>query len=526
VAALGLLAYSNTFSVPFLFDDEGYILENPAITDPGYMADLERAEGLPLHENVRSTLRSRHLVYLSFAMNHRLHGLQVTGYHAVNLAVHILNAALLYFLVILTFKTPCLRGSELTRHSGSIALLSALLFVSHPLQTGAVTYISQRFASLAAFFYLLSLVSYVRSRLSIRNSPRLLLYALAVLSAICAMKSKETAFTLPAAVALYEFFFFAGHGPEGRRAALARRVVYLLPLFLTMLIIPLSLIKPGLPLGEAVEGATRAQGAISRVEYIMTQPRVVVTYIRLLLLPVNQNLDHGYPTYGPPLKPAVFLSSVFLLMVLALGAYSYYRSRRGEPLQRLVSFGVFWFFIALSVESSVISLANVMYEHRVYLPSVGAFVAAAAAAALAFSNMPGEGRPRKAAILILLLLPALFTAAAYKRNAVWQSGITIWSDVVGKSPGNARGHFNLGLAFQRAGMTESARMHYEAALDLEGNMFQAHLNLGQIYGEKGLVREAAGHFQAALEIRPDDAVARRNLALLYEKAEKPDSGGQ
>jgi hypothetical protein len=231
IALLGLLAYSNTFDVPFTFDDFENISENPIIKDFNHFIEPSTAGGYKKY----AALKSRYMGYLTFALNYRAHGLDVRGYHAVNLAIHIVNALLVYWLVVLTFRTPFMKDSQFRDYAGYIALFSALLFVAHPVQTQAVTYIVQRLASLATLFYLLAIALYVKCRLCGALSSRsAVLYALALISAVLAMKTKETAFTLPVMVALYEVLFFGG-SPR-------KRFLYVLPLVLTMLIIPLTLL--------------------------------------------------------------------------------------------------------------------------------------------------------------------------------------------------------------------------------------------------------------------------------------------
>jgi tetratricopeptide (TPR) repeat protein len=153
IITLGLLVYSNTFSSPFVFDDEINIVANPINKDLGYFARPSSAKSFRGPVEYPALLK-RYMGHLSFALNYRLHGLDVTGYHVVNLAIHLINGGLVYLLVVLTFRTPRLENSQLRQSAGGIALMSALLFVCHPVQTQAVTYIVQRLASMAAMFYL------------------------------------------------------------------------------------------------------------------------------------------------------------------------------------------------------------------------------------------------------------------------------------------------------------------------------------------------------------------------------------
>ncbi len=503
--AVGLAAYWNTFDTPFQWDEKPLIEENPIVRDLGYFASPSSAKGLPHH----GALTRRYVGFLSFALNYRLHGLDVTGYHVVNLSIHLLNAALLYAIVLLSFKTPALRDALLGKTAGRVALFASLLFVAHPVQTEAVTYIFQRLASLAAFFSLLSLAAYLRSRLAAGARGRWGFMALSVLAAVLAMKTKENAFTLPLAIALYEFLFFTG--PKGPRA------LRLVPILLTLIIIPLSLTGHG---GHGLASATRGYAAYGRGEYLLTQFPVIVLYLRLLFLPVNQNVDHHFPLYGSFSAPDVAASFGLLCLILAAAVYMLYRSRRLPDL-RLAAAGIFWFFLALSVESSVIPLPMLVNEYRLYLPSAGAFWAVSTGAFLLAERI-GSKRARGFALLTLALIPLVLASATHARNRVWQSKIRLWEDVAGKSPLNERAHYNLANSYLSEGLMEKAVEHYEIALQLNPEHESSHNNLGIAFQEQGDYQKAIEHFDAAVRLRPDYGDALNNLGTAYQSAGKTE----
>jgi hypothetical protein len=523
IAAVGLLVYSNTFHAPFQLDDVDLIAKNPVVKDLGSFMPFS---GPGLDE----TASRRYVGYLSFALNYRLNGTDPWGYHLINLFVHVMNALLVYLLVSLMFMTPFLRGSLLAGQARHIALLSGLFFVSHPLQTEAVTYVFQRLASLAAFFCLLSLASYAGSRLSDDPRRRYALLALSLASAVLAMKTKENAFTLPLVITLYEFLFFTRPGPRAAGATdtgtFGGRVLRLAPFLLAMFIIPLSISGTGRPLGEVVESASRGYAGISRWDYLCTQLRVVVTYVRLLFLPVNQNVDYDYPLYGSLLNPPVLLSALFIFSLIGLSIWLIVRSGRTCPGCRVIAFGVFWFFITLSVESGVIPIPMLINEYRVYLPSAGAFMAMTAGAFMLLPVKGGEGRVRTAALLLLMTPAVLLPAAAYVRNETWRSRISLWEDAVAGAPEKLRPHVNLGLAYYDAGRTEEAIGQYLAAFRLRPQSLKVHINLGLAYFDAGRMEKAVRHYRAALRLDPDSVQVLNNLGLayremgLYEKAEE------
>jgi tetratricopeptide (TPR) repeat protein len=514
IAAIGFLAYSNTLHAPFQLDEYEQIIHNPVIRDLRNFT----SEKTGYDFNPR-----RFVGNFTFALNYHFGHLDVVGYHIVNLFIHITNALFVYLFVLLTFRTPPMRQSADASASPGpslIALFSALLYVAHPLQTEAVTYVVQRFTSLATFFYLLSLVMYIRGRLtiekqddtegrlfSIRSLP---FFLVSLIAAVCAMKTKEIAFTLPLVILLYESVFF--------KLPSKKKLLFLLPILLTLLIVPLSLLQSGKPMGEILSDLgklTKVQTQMSRWAYLMTEMRVIVTYILLIFLPVNQNLDYDYPVYHSLFVPTVFFSFLFLLCILGLGIYLVVRGKRHNPFAghyRLIGFGILWFFITLSVESSVIPIADVIFEHRLYLPLVGALTAITTGAVVAGKRL----RIEKIVIPALVLVTLLLSGLTYARNTLWNDEIRLWQDVAEKSPNKARPHANLGYAYLSRGQWDKAITEFQTALRLRHSA-QDHYNLGVAYGKKGLIEKAKEEYLFALSAA-NFAKPHNNLGVLYAKS--------
>lgn len=561
IALVGILGYSNSFQVPFLFDDLTSISENPVITDLGSFLS-----GAGLAYNAR-----RFVGYLSFALNYRFGGLEPAGYHAVNLAIHLASSFLVYALVRLTLGTPVLVAlrpgagevGEGRQPLQYVPLFSALLFVCHPIQTQAVTYLVQRLASLAAMFYLLALVLYVAGRLAGPNSAAqtpsgaageggrapgavrpYLCYAGALLAALLALATKEIAFTLPLALMLYELCFF---GLSRRKKALLGGAALASALFLAA-----AIAASDRPLGELISDVSdqlRLQTAMSRWDYFLTQCSVIVTYLRLLFLPVGQNLDYDYPIRHSLFQPQVLFPFLLLVSLLALALKLYRSSARGGSAgaeSRLICFGILWFFVTLSIESSVIPIEDVIYEHRMYLPALGAFLALSCAGALLARRRP---RAVAAAALGFVLL---MTGVTWVRNLTWRDGVTFWSDVVAKSPNKARPHLNLGAELENLGRSREAILEFRKALALYPDYRQAYGNLGAAlnsvgdfpeamavlgeglrkfpgdpdllnnlgvsYAAQGRAEIAVGYFEAAVKLAPEVAKYRSNLATARQEA--------
>jgi tetratricopeptide (TPR) repeat protein len=537
VVLLGVAAYANTFHAPFQYDDYQSLLELPYLQDLRYLTDWSLAGQYAAEHN----FRMRFVGNLTFALNYALHGTDVVGYHIVNLAIHLVNALLVYSLVRLTFRTPFfeIQHSELITQNSKfkiqnfIALFAALLFVAHPVQTQAVTYIVQRLTSLATLFYLACLVLYIKARENFAGqggtARGVCWYGASLCCAVLAMKTKEIAFTLPVAVSLYEFMFFRGEWK--------RRAVYLVPLLLTMLVIPLTLIGTyGAP-GDSVGQMTRVDSDLSRWEYLCTELRVIVTYLRLLLLPVHQNLIYDYPVYRTLFTPPVFLSFLLLAALFGLAVYLVYKSSskfqvsgfkfQGSPVTghqspvtafRLIAFGIFWFFLALSVESSVIPIMDVIFEHRLYLPSVGAFIALATCCGMVAKRLGAKRKGWETAVAALAgLIVLALTGATYARNDVWRSQESLWQDVVNKSPGKAAAYQNLGIALYGRGEVARAFACFDRAIAIDPEFAESFINRGTIWAKSGDFARAINDFERAVAVAPELAVAWNNLGLAWSE---------
>jgi len=514
----GILIYSNTFDVPLVFDDEASIIDNPAIRDFGFFRDTGKLKTVMMYQGVKDFFMTRYIGYLTFAFNYKLHGLSVFGYHAVNNTIHILNALLVYWLISSTLRTPFLSAhppsGDRERAFKYLPLLTSLMFICHPIQTQAVTYIVQRFTSLATLFYVLSLVLYINSRLTGKNLRRYAMYCLSLVSALLSMKTKEISFTLPFIISLYEFLFFDGKGKK--------RFLFLIPFLLALLIIPLTLVAVKGSIADIahIDESTRLAGGenIARSDYFYTQLRVIVTYMRLMLPPVTQNLDYDYPVYRSFFELPVLLSFLLLLSIVGLGIYLFYRSRFTSHVSRLTAFGIFWFFITLSVESSVIPIADVIFEHRVYLPSIGFILGLITAIVMAGDWLESQRvKTGRLGIPLLFVFILLFAGATYARNSIWQDKVTLWKDVVEKSPLKARPHNNLGIEYATRGLLHEAIEEYKTAIALKPDSVDSHSNLGVVYAQQGHFDEAIEEYQIALKLSPDYYEAHNNLGVAYRE---------
>lgn len=508
ILVIGGAVYSNTLHAPFQWDEHKFLIGNPFVTQGATV------ESLRPDDELYKMVAHRYVGFLTFRLNYLAAGYEVTGYHLVNIALHLFNCILAYLLVLAIFATPLLRGSPAAERAPGVALIVALLYAAHPIQTEAVNYVHQRPALITAGFYLLAVLLYARWRSGAGTgqtagdmlSPW---YLGALAAAVLAMKSKENAFTLPAALVLLEFIFFSG-SPRKRLSAL-------LPLLATMLIIPLTALV-GMDRSWAL--STKTHEYLSRWEYFTTELRVMLTYLRLLLLPTGQRLMYDYPRYSSLCAAPVLMSAVFLLAVAGFTGLLFRSAASGRHELRIVVFGIIWFFLAISVESSVFPTPYVIQEYRLYLPSFGIFLALVAGIGYVTDGWAYVGRRIAGGLLVILL--AGYASASYARNAVWNDVLVFWSDVARKSPGLDIPHIQMGTEYYLRGRYDDAIREYRAAIAIDPNFSETHFNLGLAYNKKGLYEDAMKEFQTALILEPGRYEIPFNLGITCIKLERYD----
>lgn len=513
---LGIASYANSFTVPLHYDD--------------FIA-LRKTISSPLELGINGG--ARWVTDLTFSLNRLAHGETVAGYHAVNLTIHIVAALCLYHMVLVSiaaitssFKLAC--NAELTFLSRFIPLTTAAIFVCHPVQTQAVTYIAQRYTSLATCLYLASMLSYLQARIRGIGRTAWFLGATSFAIAILALMSKEIAFTLPLMIVVLEVALFRGR--------LLKYPVFLLLGAGLLLIIPLQLLYTSEAVGinELLHGVQRATSEvdyISRGDYFLTQLRVIVTYMRLMILPVNQNLDYDYPVYDFIATPQVVASLLLHLVVTGTALLMAIRSQRslncgnlavGMTL-RLASLGIVWFYLTLAVESSVVPIRDVINEHRLYLPSGGFLVMLASGLGyLATKNTVY----RKALWTFVVLGCLALTIGTIARNRVWSSEIRMWQDVLAKSPNKARAHYNIGFHYSKWSMPAAALPHLIRAIELtqrEKDIYWIALNIAisRLNAFEGRYYTGIGYQLMDNSVDPRFrkswmAVSYNNLGLAYE----------
>ncbi|MGD8963742.1 MAG: tetratricopeptide repeat protein [Desulfobacterales bacterium] len=492
LALLVILIYAHTLNNPFIFDDKPNIVSNPHIRISDL--SLKRLSDAAF----KSPAPQRPLPNISFALNYYLHGYSPSGFRLVNILIHVGSGILLYFFVKTTLHTPVLRSTDDQRIW--IAFFTAAVWMVHPLQTQSISYIVQRMNSMAAMFYVLSLLLYARFRINAEHKHKWWLLSGCILATILALASKQNAAALPIVMLAYEAYFFRRTGSRIFNASLIGC------LFMTA---GIGLILLGSdPIDQILSGY--GQREFTPAQRLLTQPRVVMFYLSLLIWPspVRLNLDHDFVLSRSLLEP---LSTSLAICAIAAAVVLIVITAKKQPL---ISFGILWFFINLVIESSVIPL-EIIFEHRTYLPSMMFCL-------LVVLFVYRWFKPAWHGTMLLVVIIAVCAFWTYERNKVYADRVTLWQDCVKKSPDKARPHNNLGVALADQGHHDEAIAQYRKTLQIEPHYAEAYANIGLSLAELGKIEDSIPQFLKTLELNPDDAQTHSNLGGVLILLERND----
>jgi len=483
IVVTGALVYGNSLSGPFTFDDDHSVVYNAQIRQLWPLSAVLS----PLRPD--QPVAGRPLVSVSFAINYAIGGLNVRGYHAGNIGLHILCALLLFGVVRSTLVAPRLPARFAERTATNLAFVGALIWMVHPLQTETVDYISARTESMMSLFYLLTLYTSIRALGSHRSAIWLVL---SVLSCAMGMACKEAMVTAPLMVVLYDRTFVFASLKEALRA----RGKFYVGLAATWLGLA-ALLWVG-PRGETVGFST----GITPWIYLLNQSMMIARYLRLAFWPRLLVLDYGTPQPLTLAQAAPSGAVIVILLLLTIAAL------RWRP-----AFGFLgaWFFVILAPTSSFIPIATeVGAERRMYLPLAAIVMQAVITGHLLWQRCASAADPSSrrwrvqltsaGMIAAIVLVCGALAAGTVRRNAEYQSDLTLWRGVLERRPG-PRAHRNVAAALKVAGNREETLFHMREAVRDDP---QARYGLGRELFDQGELSEAVEELQRALRERPLD----------------------
>lgn len=481
---IGFLIYSNTLKVPFYFDDFTNIKYNKYVRSTELsIENLSKAA-------FKSSSPTRPLSNISFLLNYYLFDGKIEWFHYINISIHIINAILLYVFILITLR---IYSAFTSSQRQIIAFLASLIWLVHPIQTQSVTYIVQRMNSLAAMFYLISFLLYLKGRLG--NGRSWPWFAGCAIAWLFSLGCKENVAFMPFLIFLYELYFF-----QNLNTKWLKRNLYLL-LFPIITIVALCFIYvENNSILELFKGYSHRD--FTPTQRVLTEFRVVLFYLSLLFFPhpSRLNLDHNFIYSRSLFDPITTLLSLGSL--IGLVCLSVYLAKK----ERLISFCILWFLVNLVIESSIIPL-ELVFEHRSYLPSMLLF--------LIIPILAYKFLQRHRVILVTIgSIIILLSMGTYQRNSKWLDPTEFWKDCAYKSKEKLRPNYNLGNALLRESKFSEATSYFYKALELDPFHHWAHNNLGIALSAEGDMKEAILHYYEALKIDQNNVNAGRNLNMI------------
>jgi lipoprotein NlpI len=486
IILLGFIIYANSYDCSFQFDDKHNITNNESIRD------------ISNFKAIWESNKSRIVPVYTFAINYHFSKYNVSNYHFFNIIIHLITACLVFWIIRLLFKSPVLKEHPLANHQNSIALVTALMFVSHPLATSAVTYIVQRMASMVAMFYLLSIAFYLKGRLN--KDKAVIYYSVAAISALLAFLTKENAYTLPLAIVLIEVFFFSTKNivinlkDKKIVLALLGTIAFIA---ITLSIFSFSIFNPIAP-------SSLNRYTITSSNYFFTQLSVIVKYLQLLILPINQNIDHDVSLSNSLFELKTLLSGLFLVSLVGFAVYLFNKNR-------IISFGIIWFFLTISIESSIIPITDLIFEHRTYLPSFGFYLIVSS---IIYQYIYSRNKGLTTALFVFII--GSYSILSSQRNKVWKDEISLWTDANIKAPNKVRPFLNLGYAYGNKQQWDKAIYNFNNVNRLEPNYHAAaYSNLGIAYWALGQKEKSMENYSMAIKVDSTYADAHYGRGVCY-----------
>jgi protein O-mannosyl-transferase len=454
-----VLAYSPSQKGPFVFDDLYLPFAYPDAADRTLSSWL---------------MGVRPALMFTYWLNYRIAGLSPLSYHAVNLGLHLLCTCLVFLFVRQIIAWD---GQPKTT---PIALISAAIFLLHPVQTEAVAYVAGRSDTLSAAFSYGALVLFIcgnRVNLSWRRSAGV------VLLFFLACCSKEDAVILPVALVITDLYW------GGLKTFRHHKHLYGV-LLASILVVTVFVARSVLPSSQS---AGFGLSDLNWYQYAFSECRAIWVYLRLFFMPVNQNADYDFPISRTILQhgAAFGLLGIIILAMIAI---------RFRKRYRVASYGLALFLVLILPTSSVIPILDPVAERRVYLPSIGLVLLVAGLVRL----LPH--RKLVMAGIVFLILPAI-GVMSFRRNEVWSSPIALWEDTVAESPGKYRPRFQLAYALYQSGKCPEATKEYNEAAEIGPRDYR-------LLFDSALAEDCAGKTDVAIS-KLNEAAALQPTAQVY-----------
>ena len=485
---IGLGIYANSFQNEFIWDDDDSIVNNAYIQDfrhfPKYFSEnLIAGSG-------QTTNYWRPVLLISFALDYKIFNLNPLGYHLTNTLLHILVAILGFFLIY-----------TLSRKKFLLSYLPALLFLVHPLQTEAITYIAGRADPLSSVFALLTLIFYVNFRK--KNNKKYLFFSVGTF--LLALLTKEQSILLPALVLLVEVCFFSNKDNWRQNIKIP---LYLFGISVLYFLSRITFLN----FNDILGGANNVAGYnASLFNRLLTFTWVIIKYLALLFVPKNLHMAYEIEPITSILSPSVFL----FIAVFALVIFIIYKTWREN---KLISFGYLWFIIILLPRTNIISINRPLYEHWLYLPMLGFWLGTLTLIIYLFKKfqtLKWQKISLNLLIIVVIIFATFLSYLTILRNKDWRNPITFYEKNLKYTPNSYIQKNNLGMNYARVDRHQEAIRQYQESLEILDVYPQVHSNLANSLLAIGELEEAEKECQKALEIDDSFILPYQTLINIY-----------
>ncbi len=516
---VGFSVYAFNLNNPLFWDDTDWIVNNKFV----HSISLDNARYWFSHDILAGIGQSsnyyRPFLLFTFAFNHALGGDNPVGYHLLSNALHIINAVLIFLILFSVLKNKF------------ISFWTSLIWLVHPLQTEAVTYVSGRGDPLNVFFMLLVLWLITRQDLFKQVLPGKNLLSIGCL--VLALLSRETAVIFPFLLMVFYISFiydprFDPAIPKGRTFLRSLKTAFIkaLPycgIVFVYGILRLTILNFENTLNFYSQTNVYTESFMVRMYTFLN---VLWVYAGLMILPLWQHMERSVTIYTYFWNLPTILSFFMLATVFGILRYLYKKlptphSPLPTPHSPLTTtnfqawfFAVGWFFVNLVMTSGITPINAQLYEHWLYLALLGPLVWVIYYLCGIFNS--GGKIIRVFVILFLVSVSIFFAALSIKRNILWGDPIKFFENIIKYEPDSARINNNLGYLYYDKGDKNKAGEYYQKAIETTGNSFpQPYFNLGAILQEKGDIRGAIVLFEKAIELDPNFSYPYPNLSVIY-----------
>ncbi|MCX6765440.1 MAG: tetratricopeptide repeat protein [Candidatus Moranbacteria bacterium] len=486
LATVGLILYINTFTNQLFWDDYDSIVNNAYVKSWNYLPNYF-SENLTAGSGIRDNYW-RPLLLFSFSLDYKIGKLTPLFYHLQSLFWHILSAVLAYWLIFKLFKNKL------------ASLIAALIFLAHPLQAEAVTYVAGRADPMHAALMLAAFLFFYKY---VAEKAAFKFYFWSIVFFSAALLTKERAIVLPALLVLYYVTLY----PEPLLQNWKKKIINILP-YTGIAVLYLILRMTVLHFADVFDlGQPNNIGAQNWYEKFLAYCQGIAVYAGLLFWPAKLYMEKSISI--PPSFWNSYVISGLIIVISSLAGIVYSFRRK-----KIFAFGMLWFWVALSPSFHIYPIQGLLYEHWLYFPMIGLL----AVFVLPLATMIRYTEFNSFRIFLVALLTVGILALGIRtivRNRDWNNPIRFYEKNVSLGGLSARVYTNLGMAYDGAGRHEEAIGTYQKAIALDNRLFQPWYDTGNAYWDMQKLDEALAAYQKSVELNPYFLPAYYNLAGIY-----------